>query len=136
MTSKPLAERVYKTPVEFVRVVFECGHRRPFPPLYCPGKGELFWCFQCKVRRTVEVLGCSYGVKCVSCRWVRCWEGARLKAETAASRHHQRKPGHLIVMFNGAVEVRRWMPVETLPVVGKEVLGETLPGHGGDEVPF
>jgi hypothetical protein len=132
----------YVSPVQFVTAYMTCRHHREYKPVHAPAVGEEMWCFRCQKYREVVNIPQVYGVRCVTCRYTRIKGAEKLGAEILASKHHNKHPSHLTILWLGKDLVREWKPqAETLPNMdivgrGKVRTVQEIPGLGVEEPPF
>jgi hypothetical protein len=87
-----------------VLVVLSCLHTRYFQRP-APMTGERVYCVQCGGYKDVAEAPHNYTVRCDHCPYGRECGNALIKAETSASKHALRRPGHATVIYDGEVQV-------------------------------
>ncbi len=118
----------------FVVIEFACKHRREFPAKgNIPAVGEAMYCLRCRAETRVIKQLEEYRVRCSDCRYSRPFGAAKIRAEIAASKHHNRFPYHEVNLWLGTRTVHTWKRNE------QKLFTEPLPESGAsgvDAYPF
>lgn len=80
-----------------VLVVFSCLHTAMFT-VAPPEPGETLWCVRCQEWKPVITAPHDYAIRCDHCTWRRHPGNARMSAETLATSHSLRRPGHRVTV--------------------------------------
>lgn len=112
------------------RITLSCRHEIDFrhaPPML----GDEVWCVKCQHMREVVAAPVEYRVRCKRCPYARRFGVARLKAEVAAAKHHQRTT-HRVRIYNGK-ELIYEMPSNS---TADKYASEDTPLSASEDAPF
>jgi hypothetical protein len=94
-----------------------CNHSILYSSPY-PRVGDTVYCLKCSKGRVVKDAPAEWNTRCRGCSFSRSYGAAKLNAERAAVKHHQKCPHHTVLIRNGRdVVVTLKAQRETLPDV-------------------
>lgn len=88
-------------------VTFSCGHTVDFPRGLVPKRGEELLCIHCHKPVTVTKAPPYYRTECTMCSAVRRSGYTYDKLVESAQRHVNAKQFHVVVIYDGAIEIER-----------------------------